>query len=141
MRSMLIDAGPIIALFDRSDRYHETIVTFLKTEPCQLVSTWPAVTEASHMLDFDNNAQLSMLEWIKRGGMAMYAIESKDVQKMIDLIRKYNDLPMDLADASLVVAAETLGIGEILTIDTDFYVYRTIEKQMIRNVLQQNPEG
>jgi hypothetical protein len=93
------------------------------------------------MLDFDNNAQLSMLEWIQRGGISMYALEGKDIQRMIDLTRKYNDLPMDLADASLVVAAETLGIGDILTIDTDFYVYRTIEKEMIRNVLDQNAEG
>lgn len=141
MRSILIDAGPIIALFDGTDRYHQTVVAFLKTEPCQLVSTWPAVTEASHMLDFDNNAQLSVLEWIKRGGIAMHAIERKDIQRMIDLTRKYNDLPMDLADASLVVAAEALGIREILTIDTDFYVYRTIKKEMIRNVLHQNAEG
>lgn len=141
MRSILIDAGPIIALFDRSDRYHQTIVDFLKTNRCRLVSTWPTATEASHMLDFDNNAQVSMLEWIKRGGMAMYGIEGQDIQRMIDLTRKYNDLPMDLADASLVVAAETLGIREILTIDTDFYVYRTIDKEMIKNVLEQNAEG
>ena len=141
MKSILIDAGPIIALFDGSDRYHQTIITFLKKESCQLVSTWPAVTKASHMLNFDNNAQFSMLEWIKRGGMVMYTIEAKDIQRIINLTQKYNDVPMDLADASLVVAAETLGIREILTIDSDFYVYRTIEKEMIKNVLEQNAEG
>jgi uncharacterized protein len=96
---------------------------------------------ASHMLDFDNNAQVSMLEWIKRGGIAMYGIEGKNIQRMIDLTRKYNDLPMDLADASLVVAAESMRIREILTIDSDFYVYRTIEKEIIKNVLDQNAEG
>lgn len=93
------------------------------------------------MLDFDNAAQVSMLEWIKRGGMVMYQIECKDIQRMIDLTRKYHDLPMDLADASLVVAAETMRIGEILTIDSDFYVYRTIEKEMITNVLDRNADG
>ena len=82
-----------------------------------------------------------MLEWIKRGGMAMYTIEAKDVQRIIDLTTKYNDVPMDLVDASLVVAAETLGIRDILTIDSDFYVYRTTEKEVIRNVLEKNVEG
>ena len=71
MKNILTDAGPIIALFDGSDRYHQTIVRFLKKESCQLVSTWPAVTEASHMLNFDNNAILSMLEWLKRGGRSL----------------------------------------------------------------------
>ena len=82
-----------------------------------------------------------MLKWIKRGGMTMYMIEPKDIQRIIDLTKKYNDVPMDLADASLIVASEKSGIREILTIDSDFYVYRTIEKEMIRNVLNQNAEG
>ncbi len=110
MKSMFIDAGPIIALFDRSDKYHESLITLLKKEPYQLVTTWPVVTEACHMLDFDNGAQLSVLEWIKRGGLEMYSIARTEIRRIMDLTRKYNDLPMDPADATLVVAAEALGI-------------------------------
>lgn len=141
MRSILIDAGPIIALFDRGDRYHQKAVTFLKSTSCQLVSTWPAVTEASHMLDFDSTAQLSLLEWIRRGGLEMYVISAKDVQRIIELTKKYRDTPIDLADASLIVAAETTGIREIASIDSDFYVYRTAENELITNVFEPNVEG
>ena len=137
MRSTLIDAGPIIALFDSADKYHNRIVDLIKKEPLHLVSTWPVLTEASHMLDFDNRAQIALLQWIYRDGLELVQIDSSGIQRIIDLTEKYNDVPMDLADATLVVAAENLGIREIISIDTDFYIYRTIEKEMITNIFKQ----
>jgi len=137
VRSTLIDAGPIIALFDSADKYHNRIVDLIKKEPLHLVSTWPVLTEASHMLDFDNRAQIALLQWIYRGGLKLVQIDSSGIQRIIDLTEKYNDVPMDLADATLVVAAENLGIREIISIDTDFYIYRTIEKEMITNIFKQ----
>ena len=136
MRNTIIDAGPIIALFDRSDRYHRRIIGLLERDPFHLVSTWPVITEASHMLDFDNRAQIALLEWIYRGGLDLVQLDTSDIQRIIDLTRKYNDVPMDLADATLVVAAESLGIREIISIDSDFYVYRTTEKRMIANIFE-----
>jgi len=136
VKSILIDAGPIIALFDGSDRYHSVVKDFLKQESYHLVSTWPVITEASHMLDFDNRAQIGLLEWIYRGGIEVFRIEISEIQRVIELTRKYNDIPMDLADATLIVAAETLGLKEIASIDNDFYIYRTINKEMIRNILE-----
>ena len=137
MRSTLIDAGPIIALFDSADKYHNRIVDLIKKELLHLVSTWPVLTEASHMLDFDNRAQIALLQWIYRGGLELVQIDSSGIQRIIDLTEKYNDVPMDLADATLVVAAENLGIREIISIDTDFYIYRTVEKEMITNIFKQ----
>ena len=137
MRSTLIDAGPIIALFDSADKYHNRIVDLIKKELLHLVSTWPVLTEASHMLDFDNRAQIALLQWIYRGGLELVQIDSSGIQRIIDLTEKYSDVPMDLADATLVVAAENLGIREIISIDTDFYIYRTVEKEMITNIFKQ----
>ena len=137
MRSTLIDAGPVIALFDRGDKYHNQIVDFIKRESFHLISTWPVITEASHMLDFDNRAQISLLQWIFRGGLELAQMDAAAIQRIIDLTEKYNDVPMDLADATLVVAAETLGIKEIISIDNDFYIYRTIHKEMITNIFDQ----
>jgi predicted nucleic acid-binding protein len=137
VRSTLIDAGPIIALFDRSDRYHNRIVDLIKQESYHLISTWPVITEASHMLDFDDRAQIALLQWIYRGGLELAQIDATGIQRIIDLTEKYNDVPMDLADATLIVAAETLGIKEIISIDNDFYVYRTIQKEMITNIFGQ----
>ena len=74
MRSTLIDAGPIIALFDRSDKYHDRIVRLLEQEPFRLVSTWAVITEASHLLDFDVRAQIGLLQWIHRGGLELVQV-------------------------------------------------------------------
>ena len=137
MRSTLIDAGPIIALFDRNDKYHNRIVDLIKQEHLHLISTWPVLTEASHILDFDNRAQIALLQWIYRGGLELAQIDASGIQRIIYLTEKYNDVPMDLADATLVVAAENLGIREIISIDTDFCIYRTIQKEMITNIFIQ----
>lgn len=136
MKSTLIDAGPIIALFDSSDRFHYQITQFLKEESLHLVTTWPVLTEASHMLDFDNRAQVAVLEWVYRGGLELFDVDLSAVRRVIDLTTKYDDVPMDLADATLVVAAEQLGIRDIISIDSDFYVYRTTDKEHINNIFR-----
>jgi hypothetical protein len=136
MKSTLIDAGPIIALFDRSDTYHGRITQFLKSGSFHLISTWPVLTEASHMLDFDNRAQVALLEWVYRGGLELLQLDSAAVRRVIELTKKYDDVPMDLAVATLVVAAEHLGIRDIISIDTDFHVYRTTDKEHVHNIFQ-----
>ncbi len=125
MKNTLIDAGPIIALFDKSDRFHSQITRFLKEDSYHLITTWPVLTEASHMLDFDNRAQVALLEWVYRGGLELFDVDLAAVRRLIELTKKYDDVPMDLADATLVAAAELLDIRDIISIDTDFYVYRT----------------
>ncbi len=134
MQNTLIDAGPIIALFNKNDKYHKKIKNFLKKYEGKLTSTWPVVTEASHMLDFNVQTQIDFLTWIQLGGVNIEAIENEDIGRIIELSMKYSDLPMDLADASLVVLSEKLKIKEIITIDSDYYVYRTINKEMIENI-------
>ena len=72
----------------------------------KLVSTWPVITEASHMLSFSTQVQINLLEWIHRGGLNLTSIEQKELIRLMELCQKYDDVPMDLADASLMVAAE-----------------------------------
>ncbi len=134
MTNTLIDAGPIIALFDSSDRYHQRAIHTLQEGSHQLVSTWPVITEASHMLDFDRRAQDGLLKWIERGGVEMHPITRAEVSRMRALTQQYVDLPMDLADASLVVVSELTGIEQILSVDRDFYVYRRSDGRAIENV-------
>jgi predicted nucleic acid-binding protein len=59
------------------------------------------------------------------------------IQRIINQTEKYNDFPMDLSDATLIAAAENLGMTEIISIDTDFYIYRAIQKEMITNIFKQ----
>lgn len=134
MKSILIDAGPLIALFDKSDQYHTRSVSFIRNLSGILFTTWPVITEAYHMLGFSVKAQLALLEWINRGGLHLIAIEHLHVDRLIELSEKFKDVPMDLADATLIVAAETNGIKEIATIDSDFYIYRDIRKRYLKNI-------
>jgi predicted nucleic acid-binding protein len=131
---VLIDAGPLIALFDKDDRYYRTMKNFIAQKSCKLISTIAVITEAAHMLDFDIRAQMDLLRWIVKRGVILHQIEPKDFSRIIELCEKYADLPMDFADATLVLAAEQTGIKEIISVDSDFYVYRLPGKEMIRNI-------
>ncbi len=136
MQNILIDAGPIIALFNKNDKYHEKIKIFMKNYEGKLISTWPVVTEVSHMLDFNIQTQIDFLTWIKLGGVSVENLEKEDLNRIIELSKKYSDIPMDLADASLIVLSEKMKIKQIITIDSDYYVYRTINKEMLENVFK-----
>jgi len=134
MKNTLIDAGPIIALFNKNDKYHNKIKEFLMGYKGLLLSTWPVITEVSHMLDFRVHTQIDFLTWVNLGGIRIENINNKDIARIIELSKKYSDVPMDLADASLVVLSERKKIKEIITIDSDYYIYRTINKEMIENI-------
>ncbi len=134
MLSTLVDAGPLIALFDSSDQYHERAVEFLKKSQYSLISTWPVITEATHMLDFSVQTQINFLQWINRGGLHIFDLEFVHVIRIIELSEKFKGVPMDLADATLIVASEARDIHSIATIDSDFYVYRTIRNKYLKNV-------
>ena len=136
MESTLIDAGPLIALFDRDDKYHRKIIDFLKGESAHLVTTWPVLTEVTHMLDFSVEAQLDFLRWVHRGGVEIHQLTVHDLERIIALTETYRDRPMDLADASLIVTAEHRGIEEIISIDRDFDIYRTHDQNYVRNVFR-----
>ena len=135
MKNALIDAGPLIALFDKDDKYHNRVREYLSHTQKTLVTTWPVITETCHMLDFSVDAQLDFLEWAYRGGLQIYELGSNDLERVIALTRKYRDRPMDLADASLIVTSEILGIKQIIAIDRDFEIYRRADKRQVENIL------
>ncbi len=133
MKSILIDAGPIIALFRKNDNYHQKALAFLKNYNGRLITTWPVITEVMHEL-FRPDVQEKLLTWIERGGLEIACQDQKAVAGLLKLIKKYSDMPMDLADATLMLYAEKTGLNEIATIDSDFYVYRTAKKDYLKNV-------
>ncbi len=133
MKSILIDAGPIIALFRKNDNYHQKALAFLKNYNGRLITTWPVITEVMHEL-FRPDVQEKLLTWIERGGLEIAYQDQKAVAGLLKLIKKYSDMPMDLADATLMLYAEKTGLNDIATIDSDFYVYRTAKKDYLKNV-------
>lgn len=135
MKRCLIDAGPLIALFDKDDKFHGLIREFLKNYKGRLYTTWPVITEVLHMLDFSAETQINFLKWINRGALEIIQINTENISRIIELCGKYSDVPMDFADASLIVASELENIKEIISIDSDFYIYRNIRNEYIRNIL------
>ena len=135
MRNILIDAGPLIALFDKDDKYHKKVLDVVGRVRAVLVTTWPVITETCHMLDFSVEAQLDFLEWASHGGLQITELGGADLDRMIDLTKKYRDRPMDLADASLIVTAEKLDLKQVISIDRDFDFYRKADKKPLENIL------
>lgn len=134
MQSILVDAGPLIAIFKKSDRFHKKILAFFKSHQAPAVTTWPVVTEVCHFLG--SAEKTAFLTWIKLGGASVHPMSVADLDALIDLLNKYRDLPMDFADASLVWLADKTGIADILTLDRkDFSVYRLSNGKSFRQVL------
>ncbi len=135
MKKILIDSGPLIALFDASDKYHHEAVNFIKTNKYPLVTTLASITEALHLLDFNRNAQIDFLGWVHRGAVEIHNIENNDFERLKELTEKYRDLPMDFADSCLVYIAEKLKLNTIATIDRDFSIYRIQGRRKFQIIL------
>jgi uncharacterized protein len=133
-RKVVIDSGPLIALFDRDDRYHHRAMEFIKGFNGELVSNYAVVTETTHLLDFNFGVQMDFLEWILDGGISVMDIVPDDMRRAIEVMRKYSDLPGDFADATLIALCERLKIREIASVDKDFTVYRLKDRQGFKNV-------
>jgi len=132
MPSILLDAGPAIALFDRSDRHHKRALDFLKRNNKELHTTLPILGEILANLDFSVDAQIAVLKWIIDTVEVHESTE--DLLRIAELMVKYRDMPADFGDASLVALAERKGISDVATIDKDFDVYSTKDKKRFRNV-------
>jgi len=134
LNSILIDAGPLIALFDSSEKHHKPVKAFLKEHPHRFVSTLAVFTEVSHMLDFSRAAQRDFYEWVMYKGVIISDINQNDMPRVVELTEKYADLPMDFADATLIITAEKTDIREIISLDKDFDIYRLLGKERIHNI-------
>ena len=135
MKKILIDSGPLIALFDASDKYHKKAVEFVQSNKYPLVTTIASITETLHLLNFNRNAQIDFLEWIHQGAVEIQNIENDDFGRIKDLTDKYRDLPMDFADSCLVYLAEKLNLNRIATIDRDFSIYRIKGRKKFKIIL------
>lgn len=124
-RGILVDAGPLVALLHRDDHDHRLCVDALRELRGPLLTTWMPVTEAMYLLEFSVSAQGALLEMIERHALEVLELDADDLPKIRTLMKKYADLPMDFADATLVHVANREKIREVFTLDRrDFGVYR-----------------
>ena len=124
MTLLLVDTGPLVALANKRDKYHEGCTNFLASYRGRLLTTWAVLTEFSHLTS-SIHATIALYQWIERGGMEINPLGRDELVSTIDWITRYADRPMDLADASLVITAIKTGCVDIWTLDrTEFETYR-----------------
>jgi predicted nucleic acid-binding protein len=123
-RDVLVDAGALIALLDKDDGQHNHSVETFKDIRDQLVTVWPALTEAMHLLAETHRGPAALCDMVTDGVLKVLLLETSDFPRMKELMEKYRDLPMDFADAALVRVAERYGLTRIVTFDDHFTVYR-----------------
>lgn len=125
MRGVLVDAGPLVALLDQRDLHHVTCVTALRTLHDPLITVWPAFTEAMYLLGSSWPGQKALWSRVETEALTLAPLDESDATRMRELMEKYRDLPMDLADAALVRIAEREDLTRIFTVDRrHFSVYR-----------------
>lgn len=122
---VLIDTGPIVALFDESEPAHKKCKLALQTVAAPLITSWAVLTESFYLLNDWRKGQSELWEFILADGVLPVDIPSNSHGRIRDLMSKYADKPMDLADATIVLLAEIHKISTVFTLDIgDFLIYR-----------------
>ncbi len=134
---MLTDAGPLIALFDEDDQFHAACNAVLHDLPHgPLVTTWPCLTEAMYLLHALGGYRYQERLWrtLRDGRLVVLDITRDERSRMDPLMQKYQDVPMDFADASLIAVSELRKTRQIFTLDSDFHIYRLADGSVLEVV-------
>jgi uncharacterized protein len=127
---ILVDAGPLVALVREHDEHHSECLAAFNTIGEPLATIWPPLVEAMYLLGTLPLGQETLWEMLERGALKLLQVDSADFPRIRQLMRKYADRKMDLADAALVRVAEREGIRRIFTMDRrDFSVYRLNDRE------------
>ena len=122
---ILVDTGPLVALFDAKDQDHGHCRRVLGTLDGELVTTTPVLTEAFHLLSPERQRVSGLMDFIRHGGVGVLPLDDQGLRRCFELMIRYADLPMDFADASIVSAAEHSRTDKVFTLDRrDFTTYR-----------------
>ncbi|NCO74431.1 MAG: PIN domain-containing protein [Cyanobacteria bacterium] len=128
---IICDTAPLFCLVDKSQPRHLAVKNFVKNNPNTLITTWSCFTEAMYL-------SLQRGGWLMQNQLSklllekllfLEPIETTDYVRLFQLMDKYKDRPMDLANGTLVIVAEKLNINSILTFDSDFFFYLINDKQ------------
>lgn len=136
--TLIADTGYWYALLNNRDKHHHRVVEYTSRCNKKLITTWPVITETCYLLSSRRSIQAAC-KFLELGATEMFSVfqlEKEHLLRISLLMRKYADHPMDLADATLVVLAEELGHGRILSIDQrDFNTYRWNNHEPFQNLL------
>ncbi len=124
---VLTDTGPLVALINPNDSYRAVCLERSRILGSEvMVTTWQCFTKAMYFLGRDGRYYLQDNLWDMRrnGRLEIHSTTDSEADRMDELMRQYQDTPMDLADSSLIAAAESRSIRRVFTLDEEFYIYR-----------------
>ena len=124
MTAAIVDTGPLVAFLDRGEQRHHWVAERFDELDAPLLVCEPVLAEAMYLLARYPKAQVAILELIQNGAMRVAFRIDEHIGKLRKLLQKYRDTPMSLADACIVCMAEIHDRHAILTLDSDFLVYR-----------------
>lgn len=124
MRAAIADTGPLVAFFDRAERHHAWAAARLRDLAAPLLVCEPVLAEAMYLLSDLRKAQEALFGLIENGALRVAFHVEEHVPALRALHRKYHDRPMSLADACIVRMAELFEQHQVLTLDSDFSIYR-----------------
>lgn len=137
--TIIVDTGYILALRNLNDKHHRHALACAgKFHTQRFITTWPVLTETYYLLmnRLSTHDAIALLNAVKLNAFIIFPLNQDHSLRLIQLCETYADLPMDLADASLVVLAESLGHGKILSTDQrDFKTYRWKNKKPFKNLM------
>lgn len=135
MKRILVDTGPVVAILSREDEHHDACVSALRDMPGPLLSCWPVITEAAWLLRSSPRAVQQLLRSIDGGFLELLPLAGAEAEGIAALMKRYEDIHPQLADAALVYLANREEIDTIFTLDQrDFSIYRSGRRRSFRIV-------
>jgi hypothetical protein len=140
MRRILVDSGILLSYYQRQEALHQAVVAFFDQTSAQLITSPICIAEVLWLLGDPGDprvlaAQNHLLGAVSRGGLEVIGMVPDDYGRIAELNARDADLPGDFADLTLITISERLDVSEILTLDSDFDVYRRFRREPFRRVL------
>ena len=134
MRRILVDSGILLNYYQQQEPLHQAVIAFFDQNAAQLITSPICIAEVLWLLGDPGDARVlaaqnHLLTAVSRGGIEVINLLPEDYARVAELNARYADLPGDFADLTLVTLSERLDVAEILTLDSDFDVYRRFRKQ------------
>jgi len=120
----IVDTGPLVAFFDRAERHHRWVAAHVEEIEAPLLVCEPVLAETMYLLARHPRAQDVLFDLLQNGALSIAFEIQEHVGALRKLLQKYRDVPMSLADACVLRMAEIHQHHAVLTLDSDFSIYR-----------------
>ena len=128
---VILDTSPLVALIDKGDRFHKWSTEIWKTISLPLLTCESVISEACFLLQKTYGGQEAVISLVKAGVIQISFVLSEEAEAVGNLMQKYQSIPMSFADACLVRMNELILGSSLLTLDSDFRIYRKNKTEVI----------